>query len=174
MSIQKLRKIKMVIMDVDGVLSDGRMILNDKGIETKIFNTYDGAGIVYLQRAGFKTAIITGRYSKAVIYRAKELGITEVHQNAKYKIEALNKILRKYNLSTEEVCYIGDDLPDIPIMRMAGYAVAVRNARPEVKKYAHFVTGLNGGQGAVRELAEKILRAQNKWKMILARYETSR
>lgn len=171
MSIQKLRKIKMVIMDVDGVLTDGRMILNDKGIETKIFNTYDGAGIVYLNRAGLKTAIITGRYSRAVTYRAKELGITEVHQNAKYKIEALNKILHKYRLSTEEICYIGDDLPDIPVMRIAGYAVAVHNARPEVKKYASFVTGLNGGQGAVRELAEKILKVQNKWKIILARYE---
>ncbi|MFH1232177.1 MAG: HAD-IIIA family hydrolase [Planctomycetota bacterium] len=174
MSIQKLRKIRMVIMDVDGVLSDGRMILNDKGIETKIFNTYDGAGVVYLQRAGLKTAIITGRYSKAVTYRAKELGITEVYQNAKNKIEALNKILRKYKLSTEEICYIGDDLPDIPVMKLVGYAVAVRNARPEVIKHAHYITKLYGGQGVVREVAEKILKAQNKWQLIMARYETSK
>lgn len=174
MSIKKLTKIKMVIMDVDGVLTDGRMILNDKGIETKIFNTYDGAGVVYLQRAGLKTAIITGRYSKAVTYRAKELGINEVYQNAKNKTEALDKLMKKNKLTPEQICYIGDDLPDIPVMRLAGYAVAVCNARPEVKKYAHYITKLCGGYGAVRELSEKILKAQNKWKMILARYETTK
>ncbi|MDI6732492.1 MAG: HAD-IIIA family hydrolase [Planctomycetota bacterium] len=164
--------VKMVIMDVDGVLSDGSIIFDTKGVEYKVFNIYDGAGIVYLHRAGLKTAIISGRSSKTVLYRLKELGMTEIHQNAKQKIEPLNKILAKYRLSFDEVCYIGDDLPDIPVMKQVGYAVAVRNARPEVKKYAHFITKNHGGKGAVREVAEKILKAQNKWKTILQRYDT--
>jgi len=164
----------MVIMDVDGVLSDGRMIFDTQGAETKIFNTYDGAGVVYLNRVGIKTAIISGRFCYAVAFRAQELEIKDVYQNAKDKTEALNKLMKKYNLSAEQICYIGDDLPDIPIMRLVGYAVAVRNARPEVKKYAHYVTKLCGGDGAVREVAEKILKAQNKWELIMARYETNK
>jgi 3-deoxy-D-manno-octulosonate 8-phosphate phosphatase (KDO 8-P phosphatase) len=174
MSIQKLRKIKMVIMDVDGVLSDGKMILDNTGNEIKVFNTYDGAGIVYLERVGIKTAIISGRKSKTVTHRARELGIREVHQNAKNKIESLNKILIKYKLAADEICYVGDDLPDIPVMRIVGYAVAVRNARSEVRKYAHFITRHNGGDGAVREITEKILKAQNKWELIMAHYETNK
>lgn len=158
-------------MDVDGVLSDGGIILDSRGNENKVFNVYDGAGIAYLHYAGIKTAIITGRRSKTVSYRAKELGILEVHQNTLQKVNALNKILVKYKLSPNEVCYIGDDLPDIPVMKKAGFAVAVRNARTEVRKYAHYVTRLNGGKGAVREVAEKILKTQNKWKLILGKYD---
>ncbi|MEW6026441.1 MAG: HAD hydrolase family protein [Planctomycetota bacterium] len=172
MSNAKLKKIKMVIMDVDGVLSDGRIILDSRGGENKVFNVYDGAGIAYLHYAGIKTAIITGRLSKTVSYRAKELGILEVHQDTLEKLSALKKILAKHKLSPGEICYIGDDLPDIPVMKKAGFAVATNNARPEVRKYAHYVTRLNGGKGAVREVAEKILKTQNKWKFILQRYDT--
>lgn len=161
----------MVVMDVDGVLSDGKIILDSKGGENKVFNVYDGAGIAYLHYAGIKTAIITGRLSKTVTYRAKELGILEVHQNTLEKAKALNKILFKYRLSPDDICYIGDDMPDIPALKIAGWAVAVRNARPEVLKYAHYVTRTNGGKGAVREVAEKILKAQNKWKLILKCYD---
>ncbi|MBI5778278.1 MAG: HAD hydrolase family protein [Planctomycetes bacterium] len=170
--MQRLKKLKMVIMDVDGVLSDGGIILDSRGNENKVFNVYDGAAIAYLHYAGIKTAIITGRLSKTVTYRAKELGILEVHQDTLQKVKSLNKILIKYELSPDEICYIGDDLPDIPVMKQAGWAVAVRNARPEVLKYAHYVTRTNGGNGAVREVAEKILKAQNKWKLILEKYDT--
>jgi len=169
--IQKLKKIKMVIMDVDGVLSDGRIILDSKGCENKIFNVYDGAGIAYLHYAGIKTAIITGRLSKTVTYRARELGIFEVHQDTLEKLNALNKILVKHKLSPDEICYMGDDLPDIPALKKVGFAVAVSNARPEVRKYAHYITRQRGGKGAIREVAEKILKAQDKWKMILGKYD---
>lgn len=161
----------MVIMDVDGVLSDGGIILDSLGTENKVFNVYDGAAIAYLHYAGIKTAIITGRRSKPVSYRAKELGILEVHQDTLQKVKALNKILIKYKLSPDEICYIGDDLPDIPVMKRVGFAVAVRNARPEVRKYAHDITRTNGGKGAVREVTEKILKAQKKWKLILQCYD---
>jgi 3-deoxy-D-manno-octulosonate 8-phosphate phosphatase (KDO 8-P phosphatase) len=171
MLTQRLKKVKMVIMDIDGVLSDSRIIFDADGIETKIFSTYDGAGIVYLHRAGLKTAIISGRESSVVVHRVKELGVTEIHQNAKNKIEALNKILSKYKLLPQEICYLGDDLPDIPVMKTVGCAVAVQNARPEVKKYAHYITKQNGGDGAIREISEKILKTQNKWNLILSRYE---
>ena len=170
MKVSALKNIKMVIMDVDGVLSDGGIILDSKGNENKVFNVYDGAAIAYLHYAGIKPAIITGRLSKTVTYRAKELGILEVHQDTLQKVKSLNKILIKYKLSPDEICYIGDDLPDIPVMKKAGFAVAVRNARPEVLKYAHYVTRTNGGQGAVREVAEKILKSQHKWKWILEKY----
>lgn len=168
-----LKKIKMVITDVDGVLSDGGIILDSRGNENKVFNVYDGAGIAYLHFAGIKTAIITGRLSKTVSYRARELGILDVHQDTLQKVKPLNKILAKYKLSADEICYIGDDLPDIPVMKQAGFAVAVHNARPEVLKHAHYVTRTNGGKGAVREVAEKILKAQNKWNLILSQYDTT-
>ncbi|MBI4713116.1 MAG: HAD hydrolase family protein [Planctomycetes bacterium] len=170
----KLNNIKMVIMDVDGVLTDGSIVIDDCGAETQVYDVQDGSGIVYLQRAGIKTAIITARKPKVVRHRAKMLGITELHQGILNKIDALSKILRKYKLSLSQICYVGDDLMDIPVLKRVGYAVAVRNARPEVKKHSHFVTKLSGGHGAIRELAEKILKAQRKWKtIILPRYENT-
>jgi len=171
MNTEKLRNIKMVIFDVDGVLSDGKIILDNNGVETKNFDVHDGQGIVYLHRVGIKTAIITGRDVKIVDIRAKELGITEVFQGARFKNEALDIILKKHKLSKDEICYMGDDFPDLLVMRHVGFAVAVKNARPELKKIAHYTTKAMGGRGAAREVCEMILKAQGHWKTIMARYE---
>ncbi|MFA5794560.1 MAG: HAD hydrolase family protein [Candidatus Brocadiia bacterium] len=169
-----LKQIKMVIMDVDGVLTDGRIHIDCKGNETQVFDVYDGSGIVYLKRCGIITAIISGRKIKATLYRAKQVGIAEIHQDVQRKQDVLPGILRKYKISARDVCYVGDDLMDIPIMKRVGFPVAVQNARPEVKQHAKYVTKRAGGDGAIRELAEKILKAQGKWKeIILPRYENA-
>jgi len=165
------KNIKMVIFDVDGVLTDGGIIIDAYGIETKKFNVKDGTGIKYLIRSGLQVAFITGRQSMVVSLRAKELGVTDVFQDAKNKMEPYEQLLAKYGLKDEDICYIGDDLPDIPVMRRAGFAAAVSNAPSEVKNAAAFVTSVAGGQGAARELAEKILKDQDKWKTILSRYQ---
>jgi 3-deoxy-D-manno-octulosonate 8-phosphate phosphatase (KDO 8-P phosphatase) len=169
-----IKEIKMVIMDVDGVLTDGRIYWDCKGIETQVFDVHDGAGIIYLQRCGIQTAIISGRDPKSTLFRAKQVRITEVHLGIGHKVEALDKILKKYRLSARDVCYVGDDLLDIPIMKRVGYPVAVNNARPEVKRCARYITKRCGGNGAIRELAEKILKAQHKWnEIIMPRYENA-
>ena len=162
--------VKMVIFDVDGVLTDGMIIIDSVGIESKHFNVQDGSGIRFLQRAGIAVAFVTGRQSSVVAYRARELGVPEVHQNANSKLEPYAKILAKHSLHDENICYVGDDLLDIPVMRRAGFPVAVANARPEVKKEARYITEAAGGQGAAREVAEKILKEQGKWESIISRY----
>lgn len=165
-----MNEIKIVIIDVDGVLTDGKIVLDTNGNESKIFYVQDGTGITYLHRAGIKTAIISGRKSEAVVHRAKELCIENVYQGVHNKIEAYEKILKKYKLKDNETCYIGDDLIDLPILRRAGFSVAVPNAPLEVKKSVSYVTRAHGGYGAVREVTEKILKSQGKWDMIISRY----
>ncbi|MCF6158561.1 MAG: 3-deoxy-D-manno-octulosonate 8-phosphate phosphatase [wastewater metagenome] len=165
-----LRKIKLVIIDVDGVLTDGSIYVDQNGYETKSFNIVDGTGITYLHRVGIKTAIISGRTSKAVIHRAKELKIEDVYQGSHNKLEAYVIIRDKYELKDEEICYIGDDLIDIPILRCVGFPVAVANASPIVKQLSVYVTKTKGGSGAVREVAEKIITFQDKWHIIMERY----
>lgn len=169
-----LQRIKLVIFDVDGVLTDGRIIVSDSGEQTKEFDSQDGAGIKYLQRAGLIAAVITGRAAKVVALRCKELGIAEVEQGATRKLDAYGRIVKRLGLKDEEVCYVGDDLVDLPVMWRVGYAVAVPNARPEVRKAAHYVTKAGGGRGAARELIEKILKAQGRWGLIFSRYERAR
>ncbi|MFN3530998.1 MAG: KdsC family phosphatase [Candidatus Brocadia sp.] len=166
-----IKNIKLVIVDVDGVLTDGTIYVDSQGCEIKAFHVLDGTGISYLHRAGIKTAIISGRNCDAVIHRAKELGIEDVYQGAKNKIDAYGKIIEKYALRDEEVCYIGDDLIDLPILRRVGFPVAVANASPLVKKHAAYITKAKGGGGAVREAAEKILKFQDKWDFIMERYQ---
>jgi len=166
-----VKGIKLVIIDVDGVLTDGAIYIDADGRETKAFNVLDGTGISYLHRVNIKTAIISGRTSKAVEHRAKELNITEVYQGIKNKLDAYNEILAKYSLKDEEVCYIGDDLIDLPIFYRVGFSVAVANAMPVVKQYASYVTKASGGCGAVREVAEKIIKFQEKWHVIMERYQ---
>lgn len=165
-----LNNIKIVIFDVDGVFSDGKIILDSHGIESKNFHVQDGTGITYLQRAGIKTAIISGRVSKAVEYRAKELSIEDVFQGVQRKIDAYEAILKKHTLDDHETCYIGDDLIDLPVLRRVGFAVAVPNARQEVKECASYQTVAHGGYGAIREVAEKILKSQGKWESIISKY----
>ncbi|MFO0792645.1 MAG: HAD-IIIA family hydrolase [Candidatus Brocadiaceae bacterium] len=166
-----MKNIKIVIIDVDGVLTDGAIYIDSSGCETKAFHVLDGTAISYLHRAGIKTAIISGRNSEAVNHRARELGIEDVYQGAKSKIDAYKEILEKHALRDEEVCYIGDDLIDLPILYRVGLPIAVANASSIVKQYALYVTKTKGGSGAVREVVEKILKFQEKWDFIMERYE---
>ncbi len=165
-----MNEIKIVIIDVDGVLTDGKIILDANGNESKSFYVQDGTGITYLHRAGIKTAIISGRESRAVVHRAKELCIEDVYQGIHNKIEAYEKILKKHRIKDDETCYIGDDLIDLPILRRVGFSVAVPNAPLELKRSVSYVTSAPGGYGAIREVTEKILKSQGKWDMIISRY----
>ena len=166
-----MKNIKWVIMDVDGVLTDGRIFLDSQGNEMKAFHVLDGTGIAYLHRAGIKTAILSGRKCDAVSHRAKELNIEVIYQGIINKIDAYHDILEKHALRDEEICYIGDDLIDLPIFYRVGFPVAVANAVPAVKQHALYVTRERGGHGAVREVVEMILKYQGKWRLIMERYQ---
>lgn len=167
---QRLSKIKLVIVDNDGVMTDGRIILGDYGDELKFFDVQDGFGMVMLRRAGLRTAIISGKKSRVNKRRAKELGVCKLYQNAFDKLKVFDKLSRKFKVSPDEVCYIGDDLIDIPVLARVGFGVAVANAVAETKEAAHFVTSREGGRGAVREVADMILQAQGRWTEVTARY----
>lgn len=166
----RIKRIRLVAFDVDGVLTDGSILLTAGGSEIKVFNARDGVGIKYLERAGVLTGIISGRKSKAVDRRASELGIRFVLQGCKRKLACLERLVKMSGVSRGQVCFLGDDLPDIPVMREVGLGVAVADAVPEVRRTAHWVTRNPGGHGAARELAEKILKAQGKWGGIIERY----
>lgn len=168
--LERARRVRILLLDCDGVLTDGRIIMLPAGDETKIFDVKDGHAIVMLHRTGIKSGIISGRQSSIVRARAKELGISHVHEMAWVKTEAYEKILAEERLADEAVCYVGDDVVDIPLLRRAGLAVAVADAVAEVKQFAHLVTARDGGRGAVREVIELILRAQGRWEEALARY----
>lgn len=168
--LARAKKIRMILMDVDGVLTDGRILLFDNHREIKSFDVKDGVAIHLARRAGLLTGVITGRSSEAVRLRAQELKLDEVHQNALDKLPVYRKILAKHSLSDEEVCYMGDDWVDIPILRRVGFAVVPSDADPEAKKQAHLQTRSAGGRGAVRETVDIILRAQGKRDAILSRY----
>lgn len=159
---ERVLKVKAVILDVDGVLTDGRLILGNYGDELKFFDIHDGFGIEMLRRAGLKTAMITGRKSRINERRAKELK-TALFQKVKDKLKIYEKLLKKFGIHSDEACYMGDDIPDVPVLRRAGFAVAVENAVDEAKQFSHYVTRKGGGRGAVREVAELILKIQNKW-----------
>jgi 3-deoxy-D-manno-octulosonate 8-phosphate phosphatase (KDO 8-P phosphatase) len=163
----KLTNIKVLALDVDGVLTNGQIIYDSAGKETKVFDVQDGYGIVLLQRNGIKTAIISAREAKPVSIRAKDLGIHKVYQNAYPKIDAYKRMLKDFKVKDAEVCFVGDDLPDLPVLKRVGFAVAVKNACVDVRKSADYVTKNKGGRGAVREVAELILKAQGKWQRIL-------
>ncbi len=165
-----IKNIKIVIIDVDGVLTDGSIYIDANGSETKSFHILDGTGITYLHRVGIKTAIISGRASRAVVHRAQELAITDVYQGITNKLEAYREIQEKYGLRDEEICYIGDDLIDLPILYRVGFPVTVANASPIVKREAAYITKARGGFGAVREIAEMIIKYQDKWHLIMERY----
>ncbi|MGB5218797.1 MAG: 3-deoxy-manno-octulosonate-8-phosphatase KdsC [Smithella sp.] len=169
--LEKLKKIKLLIMDVDGVMTDGRIIMDDAGHELKNFNVRDGHGIKLLQRYGIRVAILTGRQSKVVAHRARDLEIKDVYQKVFNKKEVFEKILKKYKLSPDEAAFIGDDIVDIPVLKRVGFSVAVADADDMVKKSVHYVAKNRGGHGAVREVCEMILQAQGKWVEVAARYK---
>jgi 3-deoxy-D-manno-octulosonate 8-phosphate phosphatase (KDO 8-P phosphatase) len=168
---EKLKRIKMLILDVDGVMTDGRIIMDDAGREMKNFDVRDGHGIKILQRYGIKVAILTGRQSKVVGHRAKDLEIEDVHQGAFNKKEIFDQILKKRKLKACETAFMGDDIVDIPVLKRVGFSAAVADALDVVKKSADYVTRNGGGHGAVREVCEMILQAQGKWPEIAAKYE---
>jgi len=168
--LAKAKRIKLILMDADGVLSEGQVTYGDGNLELKSFDVRDGAGIELARMAGIKTGVISGRESAALYRRAKELGIEEIHQSVINKAEVYKKILEKYSLWDEDVAYIGDDILDLPILLQVGLSAAVADAHPEVKKRVNLVTPSPGGRGAVRELVELILRAQKKWKGLLKQF----
>jgi len=166
-----LNIIKMVLMDVDGVLTDGKIIFTSDGTEIKEFNIQDGMGITLARMAGLKTGIITGRESKMVQRRAEELKYDVISQGSLKKLPRYEEIKKQFGLSNEEVCYIGDDLPDIPILKKVGFSVAVANAREELKSISDFTTTTFGGEGAVREVIDKILKTQGKLEKLIKEIE---
>jgi len=168
---EKLQHIKILIMDVDGVMTDGRIIINDDGRETKNFDVRDGHGIKLVQRYGIEVALLTGRQSEVVKHRANELGITEVHQKIFNKKEVFAEILQKNNLNANQAAFIGDDIIDIPVLKEAGFSATVADAIDIVKKTVDYVTKNKGGRGAVREVCEMLLQAQGRWPEIAAKYE---
>ncbi|WP_110954104.1 KdsC family phosphatase [Anaerosinus massiliensis] len=163
-------RVKVIIFDVDGVLTSGKLNFSKNGELFKNFDVYDGMGISLLHNAGIKTAIITGRKSDIVMIRSQELKITDVYQGNNDKIYALKDLQKKYHLQLDEIAYVGDDLLDLPVLVQVGFACSVNNAVQEVKNMVHYVSRANGGNGAVREISELILKAQNKWDDIIASY----
>jgi 3-deoxy-D-manno-octulosonate 8-phosphate phosphatase (KDO 8-P phosphatase) len=155
--------VRLLVLDVDGVLTDGRITYTADGVEVKSFHVRDGSGIKFWQRLGGQVAIVSGRASKAVDVRAAELGVTSVAQGAADKRAALSAVLAASGLRADEACAVGDDLPDLPLLRACGLAVAVADACPEARAAAHYVTLAAGGRGAVREVIELLLRAQGQW-----------
>jgi len=169
---ERLKRIQVLIMDVDGVLTDGKIIFDDKGGELKFFDVQDGLAVVILKRIGIKTAIITAKGSKVVERRAEDMQVDKLYQDASNKAVALGELLKELNLSVENACFIADELIDLPAIKKVGLAVAVKNAAPEVKKHAHYITKKTGGNGAVREIIEMILKAQDKWQAAIAPYNS--
>lgn len=165
-------RIKLLLMDCDGVLTDGRLWLTADGDEQKTFHARDGQGISLFHQAGLKTGIISGRTSSAVERRARELKMSYVRQYAKDKVKALDEILGEAGVSANECAYVGDDVADIPVMQRVGLAVAVADAAEETKQAAHYVTKLAGGHGGVREVTDLILKAQGKWDEAMSRFLT--
>lgn len=167
----RFKKIKLLLLDVDGVLTDGRIIYDSHGRDSKFFDVHDGLGVFVLRKSGIKTILITAKSSKTIKPRAKDMHVAEVFADIFPKTAVLDKILKKYNVSFDEVCFMGDDLVDLALMRKVGLPVAVANASAEIKDAALYTTARLGGRGAVREVAELILKLQNKWKDILSFYE---
>jgi 3-deoxy-D-manno-octulosonate 8-phosphate phosphatase (KDO 8-P phosphatase) len=165
-----LARIEMLVMDVDGVLTDGSLVIHADGSETKSFSSLDGHGIRMWKRAGLGVALISGRASEATQCRAEQLGIEYVFQDCHYKQPVLEKLLGQLDLPPERVAYIGDDLTDLPVIMYVGFGVAVANAVAEVRRYADYVTARPGGRGAVREVIEHVLKKSGRWQKLMERY----
>jgi 3-deoxy-D-manno-octulosonate 8-phosphate phosphatase (KDO 8-P phosphatase) len=166
----RCQPIKLMLSDVDGVLTDGKIVLDNQGIESKSFHIRDGMGIRLWQKAGYTFGLITQRSSHSLKMRAAELGIELIRQGIPDKLATLEQILKELRLSREQVCYLGDDLPDLPVVRRVGLGVAVADACAELRKAACFVTTLPGGAGAVRETIELVLKAQRRWDDVIQTY----
>jgi len=165
-----LADIRMLVLDVDGVLTDGTLVVHADGSESKCFNALDGHGIKMWQRAGHKVAILSGRASEPTRRRAEQLQIEYVFEDSHNKLPTLEKFLEQLGLSPDAVAYVGDDLTDLPVIRYVGFSAAVANAVDEVKKHADYITDRTGGSGAVREVIEYILKSTGKWQELMKRY----
>ena len=164
---RKNKKIKLLALDVDGVLTNGQIIYDSQEREVKVFDVHDGYGLILLKRAGLKTAIISARSAKPVEIRAKDLKIDKMYQDAYPKMRAYRNLLKDFQLKDEEICFMGDDLPDLPVLQSVGFSVAVANAMDELKDNVDYVTHKAGGEGAVREVVELILKGQDKWQTLI-------
>jgi YrbI family 3-deoxy-D-manno-octulosonate 8-phosphate phosphatase len=167
---QRLRQVQLIISDVDGVLTDGGITFDNQGIETKQFHVRDGVGIKLWQQVGHRFGLLTGRSSHIVKIRANELGIDLIRQGSEDKWLIAEQMIAEVGVTAEQTCYVGDDLTDLPVLRRVGLAVAVGDAVAEVQEQAHFVTRIVGGRGAVRELVETILKAQQRWAELVRKY----
>jgi 3-deoxy-D-manno-octulosonate 8-phosphate phosphatase (KDO 8-P phosphatase) len=171
---KRAQNIKLLLLDVDGVLTDGGIFIDDRGVETKRFDVRDGQGITLLRRAGIEVGFITGRSSESVRRRARELGVKLLYQRVRVKIDVYERIKRNTGLADAQIAYIGDDLMDAAIMTHAGLAIAVNDSWSGVKPLAHYVTRRRGGRGAVREVCELLLDAQHLFDGALAAYSLKR
>jgi YrbI family 3-deoxy-D-manno-octulosonate 8-phosphate phosphatase len=168
MSLEKLcQPIRLILSDVDGVLTDGGIIIDNQGIESKQFHVRDGQGIRLWHKAGYKFGLITLRSSQILKIRVAELGIEIIRQGIEHKLDAMQEILNELQLEPRQVCYIGDDLPDLALVRAVGLGVAVADACDELRSTAKYVTEHHGGKGAVRETIEVILKAQQRWEDLI-------
>jgi len=166
----RCRKIELILSDVDGVLTDGGVFFDNQGIEIKKFCIRDGLGIKLWQKAGFKFGVLTARNSHIVKVRAAELNVEIVRQGFEDKLPVAKEVIAELGLSPEQVCQIGDDLTDLPVMRYVGLGVAVADAAPEVRELADYVTSVPGGRGAVREAIEVLLKSKNRWEGLIRGY----
>lgn len=168
--LERIKRVKVLILDIDGVMTDGHIIYSIYGDELKFFDVQDGFGITLLRRAGIKSVIITAKKSRIVKIRARDLKVAKAYQGYMDKLKAFNDVMKRFKVKPEEVCFIGDDLIDLPVLKRVGLAVAVPNAVDEVKEHAHFVTSRAGGHGGVRELCDLILKSQGKWDLATQKY----
>ncbi|MBI5287297.1 MAG: HAD-IIIA family hydrolase [Deltaproteobacteria bacterium] len=168
--IEKIKAIKLLILDVDGVLTDGRIIYDDDGRQIKAFDVKDGHGIKLLMQGGVDVGIITARESRVILHRAKDLGIDIVYQKAIDKVKAFQEIIDKRGLQPNEVAYVGDDIVDLSILRRVGFSAAVNDSVEDIRGSVDWVTTKQGGRGAVREICELILKVQGKWEKVTERY----
>ena len=168
--MERARRVKMILMDADGVLTDGKIVFLSGGNELKMFDSKDGVGIKLAQRAGLKTGVISGRESEALLRRCEELGMDEIHQRVFEKLATYDEIRTRLGLGDEECCFIGDDLVDAPVLKRVGLPVTVADGHPALAPLVAYVTERNGGSSAVREVIDRIIRAQGKWDEIVGRY----
>jgi len=168
---QRCRPIELILSDVDGVLTDGSIIYDNNGVETKHFNARDGQGINMWRRAGYQFGIVTLRCSKLVERRCADFNVTLIRQGFEDKLPAARELAAEIGLGDEQLCYLGDDLPDLPVVRAAGLGVAVADAADELVDAADYVTRLPGGRGAVREVIQMILKAKGQWAELVGRYD---
>lgn len=168
----KIEAVRLLLLDVDGVLTDGSIVIDGRGVEISRFDVRDGHGVKLLQRAGIRVGLLTSRASHAVTLRAAQLAIDLVYQNVSDKAEGYARIKAETGFSDRDIAYVGDDMVDLPVLRRVGFAVAVGDAWEGVKKVSDYVTDHPGGHGAVREVAELVLRAQGYWAEIVNSYST--